>query len=185
MSQFASEEYGGKKKKASLSTLQSKRPQRLMLHLWGCSGVSWRPGRTGLTADINIYVFLNLLISSFQYSCTIFPDGLTRPLTVIQNPEELSKSTRKKKSDESVRLKSMDGRILFVSLPHLSPLKKCYTCWSKHTHTVPPSHGQRGESALCQLLSFVVKRVNDFAHILNCFQGCFVCFVHWRLFKND
>lgn len=38
---------------------------------------------------------------------------------------------------------------------------------------------------LCQLLGFVVKWIHDFAHVLNCFQGCFVCFVHRGLFKYD
>lgn len=38
---------------------------------------------------------------------------------------------------------------------------------------------------LCELLGFVVERVHDFAHILNCFQGCLICFVHWRLLKYN
>lgn len=38
---------------------------------------------------------------------------------------------------------------------------------------------------LCQLLCFVVKRVHNFAHVLNRFQSCFICFVHWRFFKDD
>lgn len=66
-----------------------------------------RLGRPNLTADINIYIFLNLSIF-FYCGCTIFPDGLIWPLSVIQNPEEISKLKRikrkgKKKSDEIVR----------------------------------------------------------------------------------
>lgn len=39
------------------------------------------------TADINIYVFLTF--SSVYCGCTIFPDGLQWPLSVIQSPEKI------------------------------------------------------------------------------------------------
>lgn len=93
----ASERYGQEEGKPHFcihSRQQSLRPQRSMLHLWGCSGVRLRLGKPNLIADINIYVFLNLLI--FYCGCTIFPDGLIWPLSVIQNPEEISKLKRKK-----------------------------------------------------------------------------------------
>ena len=40
-------------------------------------------------------------------------------------------------------------------------------------------------SHLCQLLCFVVKWINHFAHVMNGFQGCLVGLVHWRLIKYD
>lgn len=42
-----------------------------------------------LVADINTYVLLTF--SSFYCGCRIFPDGRRWPLSVIQNPEEISK----------------------------------------------------------------------------------------------
>lgn len=41
------------------------------------------------------------------------------------------------------------------------------------------------ELTLCQLLSFVVKRVHHFAHVLYRFQRSFVGLVHHRLLKDD
>lgn len=38
---------------------------------------------------------------------------------------------------------------------------------------------------LCQLLSFVVKRIHHFAHVLYRFQRSFVGLVHHRLLKDD
>lgn len=45
--------------------------------------------RWSLVADINTYVLLTF--SSFYCGCRIFPDGRRRPLSVTQNPEEISK----------------------------------------------------------------------------------------------
>lgn len=45
------------------------------------------------TADINIYVFLTF--SSVYCGCTIFPDGLQWPLSVIQSPEKIFKKKKK------------------------------------------------------------------------------------------
>lgn len=58
-------------KKKKIASSQSRRPQRSMLHLWGCSGDSSRLCKPNLIADINIYVFLNLFnlfIVVVQYS---------------------------------------------------------------------------------------------------------------------
>lgn len=38
---------------------------------------------------------------------------------------------------------------------------------------------------LCQLFSFVVQWVHNFAHVLNGFKSCLVCLVNGRLFKDD
>lgn len=51
-----------------------------------------------LIADINIYVFFTF--QSFYCGCTIFPDGLIWPLSVIQNPEEDIKIKEEKKTDK-------------------------------------------------------------------------------------
>ncbi len=80
----------------------------------------------------HIYVFLNLFI--FYCGCTIFPDGLIWPLSVIQNPEEISKLKRKTTNKREVMKLSVegeerefDGGILFVAVhgttrrSHLSP----------------------------------------------------------------
>lgn len=106
----------------------------------------------------------------------------------IKMKEEKNKQM---KSHEIVHFRRRRGCLMgkscllqFVGLMLLSlvPFFKNVTRCSK-THTVPPSrcHG----SALCQLLGFVVKRVDDFAHVLNRFQSCFIRFVHRRLFKYD
>lgn len=60
------------------------------------------------TADINIYVFLTF--SSVYCGCTIFPDGLQWPLSVIQSPEKIlffKKKKRKKQTKQTREVMSL------------------------------------------------------------------------------
>lgn len=113
-----------------------------------------RLGRPNLTADINIYIFLNLSIF-FYCGCTIFPDGLIWPLSVIQNPEEISKLKRIKRKGKKKKWWNCPwrrgregggfdgGGSCFVAVcgtsccSPLSPLKMLHTLVK---HTVSPSH---------------------------------------------
>lgn len=113
-----------KKEKASFLHTQSPRSQRSMLHLWGCSGVSLRLGKPNLIADINIYVFLNLLIFLlWLYNIPWWPDLAAECYTESWRDIKIKEEKHtNKRSDEIVRWgreggkEEFDGGILFVAV---------------------------------------------------------------------
>lgn len=83
---------------------QSPRPQRSKLHLWGCSGVSFKAWQAEPYSRYK-HIYILKPFHLFYCGCTIFPDGLIWPLSVIQNPEEISKLKRIKRKGKKKVMK--------------------------------------------------------------------------------
>lgn len=94
-----------------------------------------------------------------------------------------SSSLPLRKVAQNVQVKAReDSRSLAPSFwgvrPSLTPIPQSPQCW-------PCSQLPGPLLNLCQFLGFVIERVHNFAHVLNCFKGGFICFVYWRLIKYN